>query len=143
MHVFCIQDTRHNHRKTQAEVKILTVICYFFVALTLANTSDSFFRARSDVFAQSAADYLMCESTGVRESRECDRGEFERVDLVVLRFFSLFFFGFIPAIILMYVVNVGELKRKWRVLYASTEHAVARARNSYYRKRPSAVVSQT
>ena len=110
-----IQGTRHSHQNTriQAEVKILIVLCYLIVSVALTGTSDAFTMARREVHAQSIADYLLCESTGVRAGQECDRGEFEKVDLVVLMSVSLTLLGFVPAVILTYVVNVAELKKKW------------------------------
>ena len=125
-----IQDTRHGHRNTrsyiQAEVKILMVLCYFVVSVVLVGISDAFMIARREVFAQSAADYLVCESTGVRAGQECDRGEFEKVDRVILTSISFLLIGFVPVVILTYVVNIAELKKKWKMCCSS----VASARNS-------------
>ena len=67
-------------------------------------------------FAAAIADYWRCELTGVDAENPCDelRASLEGLQFPVLTSFSYILLGISPAVHLVFVVNVSELKQKFK-----------------------------
>ena len=67
-------------------------------------------------FAAAVADYCQCELTGVDPENPCDelRASLERLSFPVLTSCAYILAGISPAVHLIFVVNISELKQKFK-----------------------------
>ena len=71
-------------------------------------------------FAAAVADYWRCELTGVDPENPCDelRASLEELSFPVLSSFSYILLGISPAVNLIFVVDISELKQKFKICFS-------------------------
>ena len=101
-----------------AERKILIIFCYYVLVVVIALIAFTVITRTIGQFAAAVADYWRCEVTGIDPENPCDE---LRASLVqegfsfsVLTSFAYILLGISPAVHLVFVVNVSELKQKFK-----------------------------
>ena len=100
-----------------AERKVLIILCYYVLVVVIALIAFSA-TTRNDVeFAAAVADYWRRELTGVDPENPCDelRLSLERLLVPVLTSCTYILAGISPAVNLVFVVNISELKQKFKI----------------------------
>ena len=99
-----------------AERKILIILCYYVLVVVIALIAFTAITRTVGQFAAAVADYWRCELTGVDPENPCNelRASLEGLQFPVLTSCSYVLLGISPAVNLVFVVNISELKQKFR-----------------------------
>ena len=110
------QLSKKQFKISMAERKILIIFCYYVLLVVIALIAFSATTRNGVQFAAGVADYWRCELTGVAPENPCDelRASLERLSFPVLTSFAYILLGIIPAVHLIFVVNINELKQKFK-----------------------------
>ena len=102
-----------------AERKILIIFCYYVLVVVIALIAFTVTTSNIGQFAAAVADYWLCELTGVDPENPCDelRASLERFQFPVLSSFSYILLWIFPAVNLIFVVNIRELKQKFKICF--------------------------
>jgi len=107
-----------------AEKKLLVVFLYFELLVIIALITFSLNTRYENEFIQSLLDLFSCEQTGHDPENICSRSDINRLGFPSATLLSYIILGFFPVVILVYAVNVKELKKALKVykykLYSST-----------------------
>jgi len=108
--------SKHPFKVGTAERKILIVFCYYVLLGVIALTTFTLTTRNGTLAADAVADYWQCEITGVDPENPCDRLRdlFEALTYPGLTSVSYFLLGIFPAVNLIFVVNIAEIKQKFR-----------------------------
>ena len=97
-----------------AERKLLIVFCYYVLLFVIALTAFTDFTRTSTAIAAEIAEYWQCELSGVDSENECDerKASFEAPGYITLTTISYILLGLLPAVNLVFAVNISELRQK-------------------------------
>ena len=86
------------------------------MVVAIALIAFSVTRRNNVQFAAAVADYWQCELTGIYPENPCDelRASLEGLLVPVLTSCTYILAGISPAVNLVFVVNIGELKQKFK-----------------------------
>lgn len=100
-----------------AERKILIVFCYNVMLVMLAMTSYTIGSRNEEVVMAAIKEYWQCEAIGIDPDRPCInlRASFEELTYPGLYVLGYLIFGLFPAVNLIFVVNIKELKKKLEI----------------------------
>ena len=110
------QLSKKQFKISMAERKILIIFCYYVLLVVIALIAFSATTRNGVQFAAALADYWLCELTGVDPENPCDelRASLQRLSFPVLTSFAYILLGIIPAVHLVFAVNISELKQKFK-----------------------------
>ncbi len=99
-------------RMSTAEKKILIVFCYYILLGVIALTAFTLSVKDNEIVAHEYETYFLCESKGIDPNNpdECDRSGFEQYQTTGLTVCGYILVGIFPAVNLIFVVNIKELK---------------------------------
>ena len=108
-----LQHNEHpkNHIR-KAEVKILSIVCYYVLIVVVALTTYTYFITTDDESSEAFQAYFMCHSVGIQPDRDC--GDPPDVRLRVFYAFtsvSAILQGLLPLVILIFIINCSCDKR--------------------------------
>ena len=100
-----------------AERKILIVICYCIMLVMVVMTGYIIVSRNEEVVMAAIKEYWQCEAIGIDPDRPCIemRASFEELTYPGLNILAYLIFGLSPAINLIFVVNIKELKKKLKI----------------------------
>ena len=126
------KQSKHPFKIGTAERKLLIIFCYHVLLITIALTAFTVTTRNVGQFAAVVADYWRCELTGVNPENPCDelRASFRELANPVLATFSYILFGIFPAVNLVFAVNIGELKQKFKTFCSRLEKFYSSERQS-------------
>ncbi len=106
-----------------AEKKILIVFCYYILLGVIALMAFTLAVKDDEIVAHEYETYFLCESKGIdpNNPEECDRSGFEQYLTPGLMACAYILIGIFPALNLIFVVNIKELKEFFSHL-ASQQH---------------------
>ena len=99
-----------------AERKVLVIFCYYVLLFVIALTTfTDFTRTFTDLGAK-LAEYWRCELSGAGSENACNemKASFEAPGLTALSSISYILLGLLPAVNLIFAVNISELRQKYR-----------------------------
>ena len=101
-----------------AERKVLIIFCYYVLLFVIALTAFTDFTRTSTAIAAEIAEYWQCELSGVDSENECDERKvsLEAPGYITLTTISYILLGLLPAVNLVFAVNISELRQKFRTL---------------------------
>ena len=99
-----------------AERKILIAFCYYILLAAVALTSFTVELRNSELFVEELLNYFACEGKGNDPNNPCDRNTFRQLAIPWLTVVSLVLIFLLPAVNLVYVLNIKELKEKFNVI---------------------------
>ena len=97
-----------------AERKILIILCYYVLLAMVALTGVSVPLRKAERLANAITEYWQCETAGVDPFCNRLRASFEKQTnprIITLAYVLLWIF---PAVNLIFAVNIGELKQKFK-----------------------------
>ena len=99
-----------------AERKVLIIFCYNIMVVAIALIAFSVTTRNGVQFAAAVTNYWRCELTGVDPENPCDelKASLEGLLFPVLTSFAYILAGISPAVNLVFVVNISELKQKFK-----------------------------
>ena len=102
-----------------AQKKLLIVFCYYVVLCVVALTSYTVTTKNTPIMVKSAKKHFFCEQSGHDPNEPCSRSEFEKLTNAsgITLSYTLLMAVF-PAVNLVYVVNIRELKELWKKCFA-------------------------
>ena len=111
--------SKHPFKVGAAERKILIIFCYYVLLGVIALTTFTLTTRNGALAADAVADYWQCEIAGVDPENPCDRlrDSFEALTYPRLTSISYFLLGIFPAVNLIFVVNIAEIKQKFRTWF--------------------------
>ena len=100
-----------------AERKILIVFCFYIMLAMLVMTAYTIVSRNEEVLMAAIKEYWQCEAIGIDPDRPCIkmRASFEELTYPGLNILAYLIFGLFPAINLIFVVNIKELKKKLKI----------------------------
>ena len=115
--------SKHPFKIGTAERKLLIIFCYYVLLNTIALTTFTVTTRNVGQFAAAVVDYWCCELTGVNSENPCDelRASFRELANPVIATFSYVLLGIFPAVNLVFVVNLSELKQKFKTFCSRLE----------------------
>ena len=99
-----------------AERKILISFSYYVLLAVVALTSFTIATRNSEPFAEQLSHYFVCEGKGNDPNNPCDRNTFLQLAIPWLSVIAFILIFLLPAINLVYVLNIKELKEKFTVM---------------------------
>ena len=110
------QPSKKQFKISMAERKILIIFFYYVLLVVIALITFTASTRTAVQFAAAVADYWRCELTGVDPENPCNelRAILEGLSFPVLTSCSYVLVGILPAVNLVFVVNISELKQKFK-----------------------------
>ena len=110
------QLSKKQFKISTAERKILIIFCYYVLVVEIALIAFTASTRNVVQVAAAVADYWRCELTGVDPENPCDelRASLEGHQFPILTLFGHIFLWISPAVNLIFVVNISELKQKFK-----------------------------
>ena len=99
-----------------AEKKILIVFCYYVLLTAVAFTSLTLRLRSSELFAEQLSNYFVCEERGNDPNNPCDRNTFRQLTFPWWSVVSFALIFLLPAVNLVYALNIKELKEKFNIM---------------------------
>ena len=101
-----------------AERKVLIIFCYYVLLFVIALTTFTDFTRTFTGLGTKLAEYWQCELSGVDSENACDemKTSFHVPGLTALSSISYILLGLLPAVNLIFAVNINELRQKFRTL---------------------------
>lgn len=99
-----------------AERKLLIVFCYYVLLVAIALTTFTDFTRSFAGLGTKLAEYWQCELSGVATESACDemKSSFFAPSSTALSSISYILLGLLPAVNLIFAVNINELRQKFR-----------------------------
>ena len=99
------------------ERKILISLCYYVVLTVFVLTSFTLSIRNIEPFSKERRGHFACEQLGQDPENPmlCDRQRFRRLAYPKVTAVAFVLLGLFPVVNLVYVLNVKELKKKWKV----------------------------
>ena len=99
------------------ERKILISLCYYVVLTVFVLTSFTLSVRNIEPFSKELRGHFACEQLGQDPENPmlCDRQRFRRLAYPEVTAVAFVLLGLFPVVNLVYVLNVKELKEKWKV----------------------------
>ena len=91
----------------------MITFCYYVLLTVVALTSFTIATRNSGPFAEQLSNYFTCETRGNDPNNPCDRNTFRQLAIPWLTVVSLVLIYMLPAINLVYALNIKELKEKF------------------------------
>ena len=109
-----------------AEGKILIIAFYFILFLIVTHTRDTVYISGRMPFEDAVNSYFACEAVGYVPGK-CDRESFEKILYPLIRANIAFYITtiFLPATILLYLVNCRSIMERFKIQKALTLKAVS------------------
>ena len=101
-----------------AERKILITFCYYVLLTVVTLTSFTIATRNSELLAEHLLNYFACEGRGNDPNNPCDRNTFRQLTYPWLTAVSIVLIHMLPAINLVYALNIKELKEKFNITKA-------------------------
>ena len=102
-----------------AKIKLLIIFVYFSITSIFSLVAYTVVAKQSTDFRTKLAVYFRCEAQGIQPDRACEK-EFGRFNGNVLVALIYLLLGLYPAVNLVYVVNVKEMKRKCAAWFSNS-----------------------
>ncbi len=102
---------RQQLRKNKPEIKILIILCYYFLVGAFMLSGVIVPAVNYLQFIAAASNYFLCESTGVDPNKNACERSFEKYDSRIVFTTCLFLIGVLPIVDLLFVLNVQETKK--------------------------------
>lgn len=101
-----------------AERKVLIIFCYYVLLFVITLTTFTNFTRTFTDLGTKLAEYWQCELSGVDSENACDerKASFHAPGLTALSSISYILLGLLPAVNLVFAVNINELRQKFRTL---------------------------
>ena len=103
--------------KQAAEVKITIIYVYFVIFLLFKNGESAVSISQRDSYEDAVDSYFLCEAVGHVQAK-CSREPFEQYSHPLLKIMSCMSVAFMPAAILLYLINCSNLKAKVKEMKA-------------------------
>ena len=119
-----LQHNKHpkNHIK-KAEVKILSIMCYYVLIVVVALTNYTYFIATDDETLEAFQAYFMCQSVGIQPDRDCgDPPDVRLRVFYTLTSVSAILLGLLPLVILIFIIKCSCDKRCHKSVGTSNYH---------------------
>ena len=116
-----LQGVRSKRTKTTGtsrvpELKVLILVTYFAVLIAFGATL--FIMV---IHLPSIPDYFLCESTGTRPGKHCNKlSESDNISIVVISTIFLALLQLYPGVNLIYAVNAKEVKKIYAYIFSKT-----------------------
>ena len=117
-----------------AERKLLIVFCYYVLLVAIALTTFTDFTRSFAGLGTKLTEYWQCELSGVATESACDemKSSFFAPSSTALSSISYILLGLLPAVNLIFAVNINELRQKFRTwcgrvtkLYSTEERSTS------------------
>ena len=120
--LFKTKSSQHPFKISIAERKVLIVLCYFVLLVVVSLTALAVTIRNSGKFATTLVEYWQCEATGVDPGKQSDRlyALFEELGPPALIGISNLLYLILPLVNLIFVINVTELKQKFKTWRGQT-----------------------
>ena len=99
-----------------AERKVLIIFCYYVLLFVIALTAFTDFTRTFTGLAAEIEEHWRCELSGVDSENACGerKASFESPAYTALSSISYILMGLLPAVNLIFAVNISELRQKFR-----------------------------
>ena len=106
--------SKHSFKFGAAGRTVLIILCCYLFSGVIALTSRIFTLRNNGLFVEALLEYMHCEATGVDPENPCNRASFEELMYPGLTTLASVITGIYPAVNLIFAVNIGELKQKFK-----------------------------
>lgn len=123
--LFKTKSSQHPFKISIAERKVLIVLCYFVLLVVVSLTALAVTIRNSGKFGTTLIEYWQCEATGVDPGKQCDRlyALFEELGPPAMIGISNLLYLILPLVNLIFVINVTELKQKFKTWRGQTSRS--------------------
>ena len=94
----------------------MILFSYYVLLAVVALTAFTIATRNSELFAEQLLNYFACEGKGNDPNNPCDRNTFHQLAIPWLSVIALILIFLLPAVKLIYVLNIKELKEKFTVM---------------------------
>ena len=114
--LFRIKLSKQPFKIGTAERKVLIIFCYYVLLFVIALTAFTDFTRTSTDIAAEIEEHWRCELSGVDSENACNerKASFEAPGYTALSSISYILMGLLPAVNLIFAVNISELRQKFR-----------------------------
>ena len=110
------KETKDVFKIGTAERKILISFSYYVLFTVVALTAFTIATRNSESLAEQLSHYFACEGKGNDPNNPCDRNTFLQLTIPLLSVIGFILVFLLPAVNLVYVLNIKELKEKFTVM---------------------------